>query len=113
MHKMLRTPRSPEEWVNFSRNLLKAHITLANMTYDDLSAALLRIGVDEHSTNLKNRVWHGRYSAVFMLQCLRAMNVDVLLLPIDEIGEPPVPAPRRRRPDLKTQPLRRGGRVAK
>jgi len=100
MHNLLRTPRSPEEWITFNKNLLKAHMTLTNTNYPALSAALLKLGIDEDPHNLKGRIWHGHFSAVFLLQCLRAMNVDTLHLPIDEISEAPPVAPRRRRPDL-------------
>jgi hypothetical protein len=100
MIRISRTPRTPEEWVNFNKNLIKLHMTVTKTSYQQLSAALRRLGIDEEPRNLANRVWNGRFSAIFLLQCLRAMNVETLHLPVDDIPEPPVVRPRRRRPDL-------------
>jgi hypothetical protein len=82
MQRILKTPRTQEEWVALNRQLLKAHITLAGMTFEDLRLALARIGFVNSEVNIRTRVNRGRYSAVFLLQCLRAMGVDQLILPI-------------------------------
>lgn len=84
MLRLLRTPGNEEEWIAFTRQLLRAHMTLAGFRFADLSRALARIGVDESEVNLRNRIGRGRFSAVLMLQCLRAMDVDHLMLPTDE-----------------------------
>lgn len=89
MSRMLRTPGTQEEWIAFNRQLMKAHLALRGMTYDDLRIALAAIGFVDSEPNIRTRVGRGRYSAVFMLQCLRAMNVGNLVLPTDASFEPP------------------------
>lgn len=104
MHHLVRTPRSAAEWIIFNKNILRVHMTLTGTSYAQLSAALLRLGIEEDPHNLKGRISHGHFSAVFLLQCLRAMNVDTLHLPVDELATPPPAPPRRRRPDLAGGP---------
>jgi hypothetical protein len=50
------------------------------VTYDDLVARLAKIGVEETSENLRNKVARGKFMAAFMLQCLRAIGVEILRL---------------------------------
>lgn len=83
MDKLLRTPKNHEDWIVFNRQLLKAHIALMAMTYEDLRVALERIGVVDSEVNIRTRINRGRYSAVFLLQCLRAMEIGELVLPTD------------------------------
>jgi hypothetical protein len=62
------------------KGLLKAEVKRRNLTYDDLSAKLAEIGVAETSRNLRNKVSRGGFSAVFLIQCLKAMGVRSLNL---------------------------------
>ena len=54
--------------------MLKAEIKRRNMTYDQLSAKLAEIGVSETPTNLRTKISRGGFSAVFFVQCLRAIG---------------------------------------
>lgn len=97
MDRMLRTPKSEKEWTDMCRALLRVHMTLTGTTAVTLSEALLKLGIEEKPESIRYKIWYGRYSAVFMLQCLRAMNVDQLVLPTDDLVERPPVRPRRRR----------------
>lgn len=85
MDSLLRTRRTAAEWITFNRQLMKAHLALRGMTYEDLRIVLARIGFVDSEPNIRPRVGRGRYSAVFMLQCLRAMEIGHLVLPIDDV----------------------------
>ena len=68
------------EWYDLVKGLLKAEMKRRNLTYDQLSAKLAEIGVHETSRNLRNKVSRGGFSAVFFVQCLRAMGCRALVL---------------------------------
>jgi hypothetical protein len=44
------------------------------MTYKQLAAKLAELGVDDTAVNIRNKVARGGFSAVFLVQCLRAMG---------------------------------------
>ena len=69
-----------EEWQGIVKGLLKAELKRRNLTYDDLGAKLAEIGAAETSRNLRNKVSRGGFSAVFLIQCLKAMGVRSLSL---------------------------------
>jgi hypothetical protein len=48
------------------------------ITYDELAERLAAIGVRDTAVNLRNKVARGRFSAVFLVQCLRAIGVRAL-----------------------------------
>jgi hypothetical protein len=56
------------------KGLLKAEIKRRNLTYDDLCQRLADRGVTETPENVANKVSRGKFSAVFMLQCLDAIG---------------------------------------
>jgi hypothetical protein len=62
------------EWLNLVKGMLKAELKRRNMTYDDLAARLAEIGVHDTARNLRNKVNRGVFSAVFFVQCLRAVG---------------------------------------
>lgn len=69
-----------EEWHDLVKGMLKGELKRRNLTYDQLSAKLAEIGVQETSRNLRNKVSRGGFSAVFFVQCLRAMGCERLVL---------------------------------
>lgn len=68
------------EWHELLKGMLKAEMKRRNLTYDQLSAKLAEIGVEETSRNLRNKVSRGGFSAVFLVQCLKAMGAKALRL---------------------------------
>lgn len=69
---------TPDEWHSLVKGMLRAEMTRRSITYDQLSAKLAEIGVNEQPKSLRNKVARGGFSAVFFVQCLRAMGcVDV------------------------------------
>ena len=62
------------DWHALIKGMLKAEIKRRNMTYDQLSSKLAEIGVSETPTNLRTKISRGGFSAVFFVQCLRAIG---------------------------------------
>lgn len=86
------TPADDRAWEQLVRGLLKAHLKLAGMGYADLVDALADLGVSETEPAVRAKINRGRFTAIFMLQCLRAMRVPSLPLPLplDPAAEPPL-----------------------
>jgi hypothetical protein len=67
--------RDPEAvYAARAKGLLKAEIKRRNLTYDDLCRRLADQGIAETPENVANKVSRGKFSAVFMLQCLDAIG---------------------------------------
>lgn len=68
------------EWEQRVSNLLKAELKRKGVTYSQLVERLAAIGVEEREANIKNKLSRGKFSAVFLLQCLKAIGVITLML---------------------------------
>lgn len=66
--------KSNAEWENEVKGMLKAEIKRRNMTYDQLAAKLAEIGVHDSARNIINKINRGTFSAVFFVQCLKALG---------------------------------------
>lgn len=67
--------RTDAEWQAEVKGMLKAEIKRRNMTYEQLAGKLAEIGVQVDPHVLRNKVSRGGFSAVFFVQCLRALGV--------------------------------------
>ncbi|THF55809.1 DUF6471 domain-containing protein [Ollibium composti] len=61
-------------------NLLKAELKRKGVTYAHLVDKLAAIGVDEKEVNVRNKLSRGKFTAAFLLQCLKAIGADSLRL---------------------------------
>ncbi len=68
------------DWQGVVKGMLKAAIKRRNLTYEQVSARLAEMGVHETPTNLRTKISRGGFSAVFFVQCLRAVGVKSLAL---------------------------------
>lgn len=68
------------DWTRFVKGLLRAEMTRRQLGYDDLVDLLAEIGVKESAANLRNKLSRGSFTAIFMVQCLKAMGVTSLRL---------------------------------
>ena len=75
-----RPMKSEEEWAKQSKGLLRAELARRNVTYQKLAQALAAIGVQETPENIANKVSRGKFTAVFLLQCLEAIGCERLTL---------------------------------
>lgn len=67
-------------WETEVKRLLRAEMTRRGVSYDDLTEKLAATGVRDTSANIRNKVARGKFSAAFMLQCLRALDVEAMRL---------------------------------
>jgi 3-mercaptopyruvate sulfurtransferase SseA len=62
------------DWQSLVKGMLKAEVKRRNMTYDQLSEKLAELGIRETPTNLRTKISRRGFSAVFFVQCLKAMG---------------------------------------
>lgn len=68
------------KWESKAANLLKAELKRYGVTYGQLVERLAAIGVDEKEVNIRNKLARGKFSAVFLIQCLEAIGAQSLRL---------------------------------
>jgi hypothetical protein len=73
-------------WQRDVKSLLKAELKRRDVSYADLAEKLAAIGVEETPANIANKISRGGFSAVFLLQCLKAIGCKVLRLEDDSVG---------------------------
>lgn len=66
--------KSDDQWVNLVKGILRAEMTRRGMTYEQLAEKLAAVGVNDTAVNIRNKVARGGFSAVFFVQCLKAMG---------------------------------------
>lgn len=72
--------KSDDQWVNLVKGLLRAEMARRSMTYEQLAEKLAEVGVSDTAVNIRNKVARGGFSAVFFVQCLRAMGCRTVRL---------------------------------
>lgn len=72
--------KTAKEWEGQVKGLLKAELKRRNVTYLGLVEKLAEIGVNETEPNVRNKLARGKFSAVFLIQCLEAVHVRSLSL---------------------------------
>lgn len=65
-------------WEEKVKGLLKAELKRRAITYSALVAKLAEIGVRETEPNVRNKLARGKFTAVFLIQCLEAIGVETL-----------------------------------
>lgn len=68
------------DWEAMAANLLKAELKRRGVTYAQLVERLAEIGVDEKEVNVRNKLSRGKFTAAYLLQCLKAIGTDTLRL---------------------------------
>jgi len=72
---------SQDVWEAKVKGLLKAELKRRNVTYAQLVERLAAIGVRETEPNIRNKLSRGKFTAVFLIQCLEAVGASSLWLP--------------------------------
>ena len=68
------------DWEARVANMLKAELKRKGVTYGQLVERLAALGVDEKEVNIRNKLARGKFSAVFLVQCLEAIGSPSLRL---------------------------------
>ena len=66
------------EWEKGASNLLKASIARKGLTYAQVAERLAAEGVSETEASIRNKLSRGTFSAVFLLQCFKAIGIENL-----------------------------------
>jgi hypothetical protein len=73
-------PVQEKEWEDRVKRLLKAELARKGITYAQLVGKLADIGVMDSEPNIRNKISRGKFTAVFLLQCLEAIETKDLRL---------------------------------
>lgn len=68
------------DWELKAANLLKAELKRKGVTYVQLVDRLAGIGVIEKEANIRNKLSRGKFTAAFLLACLKAIGSETLFL---------------------------------
>ena len=68
------------DWPAHAKGLLKAELKRRNVGYRELAEKLGEVGVHESERNIANKISRGAFSAVFFLQCLKAVGATDIRL---------------------------------
>ena len=69
-----------KDWEDQVKGLLKAELKRRGVTYGQLVEKLAEIGVKETEPNVRNKLARGKFTAVFLVQCLEAIGATSLRL---------------------------------
>lgn len=77
-------------WEELAKNILRAAMMQRGVSYAALAERLEAIGVDDNELNLRNKVSRGRFTAVFLMQCLKALDAEWIHIPasVEDAGRP-------------------------
>lgn len=67
-------PVQEKEWEDKVKRLLKAELARKGITYAQLVGKLADIGVMDSEPNIRNKISRGKFTAVFLCQCLEAIG---------------------------------------
>ena len=73
-------PVAEKEWETKVKLLLKGELARKGITYAQLVGKLADIGVHDTEPNVRNKISRGKFTAVFLVQCLEAIGVQELRL---------------------------------
>src|SRR3546814_1619615 len=77
-------PVQEREWENRVKRMLKAELTRKGVTYSQLVGMLADQGVMDSEPNIRNKISRGKFTAVFLIQCLTAIGVSEVRIRSEE-----------------------------
>ena len=69
-----------KDWEDRVKGLLKSELKRRNVTYAQLVEKLAAIGVVDSEPNIRNKLARGKFTAVFLVQCLEAIGASAVTL---------------------------------
>ena len=67
-------------WEAKVKGLLKGELKRRNVSYGQLVDKLAEIGVVDSEPNIRNKLSRGKFTAVFLIQCMEAVGASSLRL---------------------------------
>lgn len=80
---MRKVSNDEKVWEELSKNTLRGAMMSKGVSYAALAERLSAIGVEDNELNLRNKVSRGRFTAVFLMQCLNVLGAEWIHLPKD------------------------------
>lgn len=74
-------PSDEKDWEDLAKNILRAAMMQRGVSYAALADRLAAIGIEDNELNLRNKVSRGRFTAVFLMQCLNALGAEWIHIP--------------------------------
>jgi len=71
------------EWEAKVNGLLKAELKRRNVAHPQFVEKLAAIGIMDSEANIRNKLARGKFTAVFLIQCLEAIGASSLRLSSD------------------------------
>lgn len=68
------------DWEAKAKGLLKGELKRRGVTYAQLVEKLAAVGVVDSEPNIRNKLARGKFTAVFLIQCLEAIGSNSLRL---------------------------------
>lgn len=69
-----------EAWEHFAKELIEAEMIRRGIRYKQLSRMLEELGINESPDQINRKVTRRRFSAAFLVACMRAMGVETITL---------------------------------
>lgn len=69
-----------DDWNQKVKNILKSELKRRNVGYRELAEKLEAVGVKDSERNIANKLARGTFTAVFFVQCLRAIGCNTVKL---------------------------------
>jgi hypothetical protein len=69
-------------WENEARRIVRAELVRRGITYKELAARLVAIGVNETERSIANKMSRGTFLFVFVLQCLQAVGAKSMKIAV-------------------------------
>jgi len=73
-------PKTAKDWEDQVKGLLKAELKRRNISYAELVGKLADIGVMDSEPNIRNKMSRGKFTAVFLIQCMEAIGAESIRL---------------------------------
>ena len=68
--------KTDKEWEDQAKGLLKGELKRRGITYAQLCGKLADVGVMDSEPNVRNKLARGKFTAVFLIQCLEAIGAS-------------------------------------
>lgn len=72
--------QTDKDWEDKAKGLLKGELKRRGITYAQLVGKLADVGVMDSEPNIRNKLARGKFTAVFLIQCLEAIGASSLRL---------------------------------
>ena len=76
----MRETRTDKDWEELVKGMLKGELKRRAVSYARLVGKLADVGVIDSEPNIRNKLSRGKFTAVFLVQCLEAIGSDSLRL---------------------------------